>query len=78
MSMKNNKHTERWLSLEEISKHVGCSKDTIRAWIKKGVIPYHKVGRLYKFRISEVDAWIESGASADVDKKNILEGINHE
>mgnify|MGYP003427365945 FL=1 len=80
MDMKNNKlnDTERWLSLEEISKHVGFSKDTIRAWIKKGAIPYHKVGRLYKFRASEVDFWIESGASADADKKNILEDTNHE
>ena len=59
---------ERLLSLEEISKHVGCSKDTIRAWIKKDTIPYHKVGRMYKFKISEVDAWIESGQSADADK----------
>lgn len=69
---------ERWLSLGEISKHVGCSKDTIRAWIKKGTIPYHKVGRLYKFKVSEVDAWIESGASADADKKDKTEGIDHE
>ena len=78
--MKNNSlnATERWLSLEEIAKHVGCSKDTIRAWIKKNTIPFHKVGRQYKFRISEVDSWIESGASADADKKNILEDINHE
>ena len=30
--------------------------------------PYHKVGRKYKFRISEVDAWVESGQSADADK----------
>ena len=78
--MKNNSlnATERWLSLEEIAKHVGCSKDTIRSWIKKDTIPFHKVGRQYKFRISEVDSWIESGASADADKKNILEGINHD
>ena len=78
--MKNNKtsDTERWLNLEEISKHVGCSKDTIRAWIKKGAIPYHKVGRLYKFRASEDDFWIESGASADADKQNILEGTDNE
>lgn len=59
---------ERWLSLEEISKHLGVSKDTIRSWIKKETIPYHKVGRQYKFRISEVDHWVESGASADADK----------
>ena len=60
---------ERWLSLEEISNHLGVSKDTIRAWIKKGTIPNHKVGRLYKFRVSEVDEWIESGDSADADKQ---------
>ena len=80
MDMKNNilNAAERWLSLEEIAKHVGCSKDTIRAWIKKDTIPFHKVGRQYKFRISEVDSWIESGASADANKKNILEGITHE
>lgn len=64
----NMNDVERWLSLEEIAKHVGCSKDTIRAWIKKETIPYHKVGRMYKFKISEVDAWIESGQSADADK----------
>lgn len=78
--MENRKmiDVERWLSLEEISKHVGCSKDTIRAWIKKDSIPFHKVGRLYKFRLSEVDSWIESGASADADKKTVLEDTRHE
>ena len=49
---------ERWQSLEEISKHLGVSKDTIRLWIKKETIPFHKIGRQYKFRISEVDAWV--------------------
>lgn len=59
---------ERWYSLEEISKHLGVSKDTIRGWIKKDTIPYYKVGRQYKFKVSEVDVWIESGQSADADK----------
>lgn len=59
---------ERWMSLEEIANHLGVSKDTIRAWIKKDTIPYHKVGRQYKFRLSEVDNWVESGESADADK----------
>ncbi len=59
---------ERWMSLEEIANHLGVSKDTIRAWIKKETIPYHKVGRQYKFRLSEVDNWVESGESADADR----------
>ncbi len=59
---------ERWMSLEEISTHLGVSKDTIRIWIKKDTIPFHKIGRQYKFRVSEVDAWVESGQSANADK----------
>ena len=60
---------ERWVSLEDIASHLDVSKDTIRSWIKKETIPYHKVGRQYKFRVSEVDAWVESGESADADKQ---------
>lgn len=65
--------SERWVSLEEISNHIGVSKDTIRSWIKKDTIPYRKIGRQYKFRVSEVDAWVESGESADADKQNNTE-----
>ena len=69
--MINNKienEVERWINLEEIARHLSVSKDTIQLWIKKETIPYHKVGRQYKFRLSEVDAWVESGKSADADK----------
>ena len=68
MEKENKLETERWLSLEEIANYIGCSKDTIRAWIKKETIPYHKVGRQFKFKISEVDEWIQSGKSANADK----------
>ena len=64
---------ERWYSLEEISNHLGVSKDTIRAWIRKETIPFYKVGRQYKFKVSEVDAWVESGQSAKADKNNKVE-----
>ena len=59
---------ERWYSLEEIANHLGVSKDTIRSYIKKGTIPFYKVGRQYKFKLSEVDVWVESGQSADAVK----------
>ncbi len=59
---------ERLYSVEEIANHIGVSKDTIRAWIKKETIPFYKVGRQYKFKLSEINAWVESGKSADADK----------
>ena len=61
------KEPEKWSSLEEISEHLGVSKDTIRNWIKKGVIPNRRIGKQYKFRISEVDEWVESGKSAEIE-----------
>lgn len=57
---------EKWVNLEEIAEHMGLSRDTIRNYIKKQQIPYHKIGKQYKFKISEIDAWIESGKSASI------------
>ncbi|MCL2153133.1 MAG: helix-turn-helix domain-containing protein [Oscillospiraceae bacterium] len=60
--------TEKWSSLEEIAEHIQVHKDTIRLWIKKGEIPAHRIGRLWRFKISEVDEWVHSGKSADINK----------
>ena len=49
---------ERWLSLEEIAEHLGVSRDTIYRWIAKKRMPAHRVGKLWKFKISEVDEWV--------------------
>ena len=68
MSNDKSSEPERWSGLEEIAQHLGVSKDTIRMWIKKNSIPHYKIGRQYKFKISEVDSWVESGQSANADK----------
>lgn len=58
------REAEKWVNLEEIAEHMGLSKDTIRNYIKKDQIPYYRIGKQYKFKISEIDAWVESGQSA--------------
>lgn len=55
---------ERWSSLEDVAEYLGVNKDTVRSWIRKKSIPAHKVGRLWKFRLSEIDEWVKSGKSA--------------
>ncbi|WP_165720895.1 methylation-associated defense system helix-turn-helix domain-containing protein MAD1 [Bordetella trematum] len=59
--------TDRWLSVEEITEHLGVSKDTVYAWISKRNMPAHKVGRLWKFQKVEVDAWVKAGGASDSD-----------
>ncbi len=57
--------TEKWSSLEEIANHLGISKDTVYRWIAKKQMPAHKIGRLWKFKISEVDEWVRQGKCID-------------
>lgn len=46
------------------AEDVDVTKDTVRNWIKKTDIPAHKIGKLWKFKKSEIDEWIKSGKSA--------------
>ena len=59
---------EKWSSIEEIAEHIKVHRDTIRIWIRKGEIPAHKIGKQWRFRISEIDEWVSSGKSADINK----------
>ncbi len=60
-----DKFEDKWISLEEAAEYLGVNKDTIRNWIKKkNGIPAHKVGKLWKFKLIELDKWIKSGESA--------------
>ncbi len=63
---------EKWVNLEAVADHTGLSKDTIRNYIKKGAIPYYRIGKQYKFKISEIDAWILSGESANADADQLI------
>ena len=57
--------SEAWLSAEEISSHLGVTKDTVYLWIAEKYLPAHRVGRLWKFQASEVDEWVKSGRAGD-------------
>lgn len=57
--------SEAWLSAEEISSHLGVTKDTVYLWIAEKYLPAHRVGRLWKFQASEVDEWVRSGRAGD-------------
>ena len=59
----------RWLSVDEIASYLGVKRDTVYKWIDRKKLPAHKMGRLWKFKVLEVDTWVKSGgAAADDDE----------
>ncbi len=53
--------TEPWSSVDEVAKHLGVAQDSIYRWIEGRGLPAHKIGRLWKFKLSEVDVWVRAG-----------------
>lgn len=58
---------EPWFSVEEIAKHLGVSKETVYRWLEREAIPAHRIGKLWKFKASEVDKWVMDGGASDKD-----------
>ena len=55
--------TEPWASVDDIAGHLGVAKNSIYRWIDRRGLPAHRIGRLWKFKVSEVDEWVRAGGA---------------
>lgn len=63
-NMNKNK-IDNYISLEDAAEYLNIKPVTLRKWIKeKSDIPAHRIGRLWKFKRSELDDWVNNSASA--------------
>lgn len=62
---------DRWLSVEEICQYLGVSSDTVYRWIDRSSMPAHRMGRKWKFKREQVDAWVEAGGAAAHDPGDV-------
>ncbi len=56
---------EPLLSVKELAEYLATSKETLYRWLERRTIPAHRIGKLWKIKPSEVDAWIKSGGATD-------------
>ena len=59
---------DRWLSVDDIAEYLGVTRETIYAWLSKKGLPGHRVGRLWKFKLSEIDEWVHAGGAGGDDE----------
>ena len=57
--------TDRYYSMSEICKYLGISRDTALRWISTKNMPAHKIGKNWKFKVSEIDEWVNSGQAEE-------------
>ena len=51
---------EALMSLPEVARYLAMTERTIYDWAQTGKIPAFKLGATWRFRRSEIDAWLQS------------------
>ncbi len=54
----------RWLSVDEVADYLAVGRDAVHAWLSGRGMPGYKVGRFWKFKRVDVDAWVRGGGCA--------------
>ncbi len=61
---------DNWMNIEDAAEYLAIKPVTLRSWIKKdNGLPAYRVGKFWKFKKSELDEWIQSGKSADIENQ---------
>jgi excisionase family DNA binding protein len=56
---------EGWVGVEDVAAHLRVAKESIYRWIDSKAFPAHRVGRLLRFKLSEVDEWVQARGGDD-------------
>lgn len=56
---------ESWVSVDDVASHLGVARDSVYRWVESKGLPAHRVGRLFRFKLSEVDDWVRAGGADD-------------
>jgi excisionase family DNA binding protein len=52
---------ETYFTIEELAKYLNYSEKTIRKWVLNNDIPFHKIHKTIRFRLSEIEKWVDGG-----------------
>ena len=56
-------NAEPWVTASEVARHLGVVKDTVCRWRERKGSLAHRIGRQWKFQLSEADGWMRAGGA---------------
>jgi len=61
MECQKNQETKTlgFWSIQDLSNYLGIKTSTLYAMVEEKKIPHYKIGRLVRFKRSEIDTWME-------------------
>ena len=58
------------MTLKEVADYLHLNERTIYKWAQEGTIPASKLGSTWRFRKSEIDAWVEEHKNLRSDERD--------
>ncbi|MFC1475782.1 helix-turn-helix domain-containing protein [Candidatus Zixiibacteriota bacterium] len=56
--MESPNHTP-YLTVDQVAEHLGFNRQTIWRWAREGTIPCYRIHRKFRFKIEEVEKWVQ-------------------
>ena len=66
---------ETYMTIEELANYLKLNDQTIRRWVLNREIPFRKIKKVIRFRVSEIEQWItDGGITLPKEGQAVIEG----
>ena len=59
-------------TLQELARLLSVNEMSVRRLVKKHALPFYKIGGVYRFRVEEVETWLQ------LQRGELIKGKDHE
>jgi excisionase family DNA binding protein len=68
---------ETYLTIEDVAVYLKLAEQTIRRWVLNREIPFCKIKKVIRFRVSEIEKWVDTGGlkMAAIDNRGVEGGL---
>jgi PTS system nitrogen regulatory IIA component len=61
---------EQLMDIKEVAAYLRVKESTVYTWAQEGGIPAFRLGRLWRFRRTDLDAWLEGKRNQALGKES--------